>query len=175
MRSPAPVTKVRAPCCGCLGGHAADLVQSTVGVPYTPQQRSAWSTAPMSATSARPSTPPPVTLPELAVPPHVFVLSLPATGRRTSSSTNGWSRRPSCPTRRCRTAIAGHREELLAILSAACGEPQVGEVAAFLSYRRVSTGFGGSGGPGGSGGSADGWTGRIGRDCLPGSWAEPRC
>ena len=113
-----------------------------------------------------------MTLPELAVPPHVFVLPLPADGRP-SQLLDQWLEQaaelPGSP-------LAGHRDELLAILTAACGEAQVGEVAAFLSYRRVSTGSGGSGGSRRPRvrGPADG-ADRADGDGRPGSWAEPPC
>ena len=127
-------------------------------------------TPPVSATSAHPSTPPPVTLPELAVPPHVFVLSLPADGPPEQLLDQWLEQAAELPDSSLpEPLLVGHRDEMLAILSAACGEPQVGEVAAFLSYRQVSTGFGASDGTAGPAGPPS----RARRP--PGSWAEPHC
>ncbi len=74
---------------------------------------------------------PAVALPEVAVPSHVFVLGLPVDPgphhqRRLLES---WIALD--------PALRAHRDELAAVLRAASGPPQVGEVAVFLTHRDV--------------------------------------
>lgn len=87
-------------------------------------------TAPTSSAAARESSDLAVALPELAVAPHVYVLSLPAT-EEPDLVVEQWLALDAELT----GELATHGDELAGIVAAACAEAQVGEVAVFLSYR----------------------------------------
>jgi hypothetical protein len=87
-------------------------------------------TASSSSPAPRESSDLAVALPELAVAPHVYVLSLPAT-EDPDLVVAQWLALDAELT----GELATHRAELAGIVAAACTGAQVGEVALFLSYR----------------------------------------
>jgi hypothetical protein len=100
-------------------------------------------TPPSPSAAASESSDLAVALPELAVAPHVYVLSLPVT-QDPDQVVEQWL---ALDARRT-GELAAHRAELAGIVSAACAEAQVGEVALFLSYR-VAAGAAGPAEPAG--------------------------
>lgn len=92
--------------------------------------------------TAEPVAPVPVALPELAVPPHVLVVSLcgDSGGGRTPHAVRGaeatarvrwWTRQ----WLELAPGLRRHRRALAGLLDVALGEARPGEVAAFLDYR----------------------------------------
>jgi hypothetical protein len=83
---------------------------------------------PTQTQTSQPSQPRPTSLPELGVPAEVLVVSLPARGEP-SALLDEWLQLD--PT------LGPHRAELERVVTATSGEPQPGEVAAFLAFTDV--------------------------------------
>jgi hypothetical protein len=99
----------------------------------TAQPNEIW--APSTAQASVPL--PSVALPEIAVPPHVLVVSL--TNQRAEPGTAAFAAMTRDLTREWLDLdgeLRRHRRELELLVEVAAGESQLGEVAAFLAYRQ---------------------------------------